>query len=101
MPQQNNNHVVPVCRSAQLIWLTTAEFVFLSDWKTNTLPPKNIMVKIIEKIKEYGEKKPHTPYFSFEYFPPKTEAGVENLYLRMERMASLQPVFVDVTWVKD
>ena len=57
------------------------------------------MVKIIEKIKKYGEEKPNSPYFSFEYFPPKTEAGVENLYLRMERMTSLQPVFIDVTWV--
>ena len=57
------------------------------------------MVKIIEKIKKYGEEKPNSPYFSFEYFPPKTEAGVENLYLRIERMASLQPVFIDVTWV--
>lgn len=38
------------------------------------------------------------PLFSFEFFPPKTEAGVENLYLRMDRMTSLQPVFIDVTW---
>ena len=38
------------------------------------------------------------PYFSFEFFPPKTEAGTENLYLRMDRMTSLQPIFIDVTW---
>lgn len=59
------------------------------------------MVKIIEKIQKYGQDKPNCPYFSLEYFPPKTEAGVENLYLRMERMTSLQPVFIDVTWVKN
>jgi methylenetetrahydrofolate reductase (NADPH) len=52
------------------------------------------MVKIIDKIKG-----PHAePFFSLEFFPPKTEAGVENLYLRMDRMTSLQPTFVDITW---
>jgi methylenetetrahydrofolate reductase (NADPH) len=56
------------------------------------------MVKIIDKIKKIEDEKPNSPYFSFEYFPPKTEAGVENLYLRMERMTSLHPLFVDVTW---
>jgi methylenetetrahydrofolate reductase (NADPH) len=33
-----------------------------------------------------------------EFFPPKTEEGVSNLYLRMDRMTLLQPLFVDVTW---
>ncbi|RKO83390.1 methylenetetrahydrofolate reductase-domain-containing protein, partial [Blyttiomyces helicus] len=35
---------------------------------------------------------------SFEYFPPKTETGVTNLYDRMERMYALGPEFIDVTW---
>ncbi len=52
------------------------------------------MVKIIEKIRG----KHSEPFFSLEFFPPKTEAGVENLYLRMDRMTSLQPTFVDITW---
>lgn len=38
------------------------------------------------------------PSFSFEYFPPKTAQGVQNLYDRMERMALLGPKFIDVTW---
>lgn len=38
-------------------------------------------------------------YYSFEFFPPKTEAGFDNLLVRIERMVSrLDPVFVDVTW---
>jgi methylenetetrahydrofolate reductase (NADPH) len=37
-------------------------------------------------------------FFSFEYFPPKTEAGVANLYERAERMAKVEPLFCDVTW---
>lgn len=37
-------------------------------------------------------------FFSFEYFPPKTEGGVANLYDRVARMARVEPLFVDVTW---
>jgi methylenetetrahydrofolate reductase (NADPH) len=38
------------------------------------------------------------PSFSFEYFPPKTAQGVQNLYDRMERMYQYGPKFVDITW---
>ncbi|KAI0206397.1 methylenetetrahydrofolate reduct [Astrocystis sublimbata] len=38
------------------------------------------------------------PSFSFEYFPPKTAQGVQNLYDRMERMSDFGPKFVDITW---
>ncbi|KAL9577105.1 MAG: hypothetical protein Q9203_007579 [Teloschistes exilis] len=38
------------------------------------------------------------PVFSFEFFPPKTAQGVQNLYDRMDRMHDLGPAFVDVTW---
>jgi methylenetetrahydrofolate reductase (NADPH) len=38
-------------------------------------------------------------YYSFEFFPPKTEAGLENLFTRIDRMTRrLDPLFVDVTW---
>jgi methylenetetrahydrofolate reductase (NADPH) len=51
---------------------------------------------IIDKIRRrLNEKK---PFYSFEYFPPQTEAGLHNLYARIERMATLQPMFVDITW---
>ncbi len=36
--------------------------------------------------------------FSFEFFPPKTEIGLQNLHVRLERMAKLKPTFVTVTW---
>ena len=36
--------------------------------------------------------------FSFEYFPPKTAEGVENLFERMDRMVAYQPAFCDITW---
>lgn len=59
-------------------------------------------MKIIDKInavleadKESGET---TTSYSFEYFPPKTAAGEENLIERIVRMGSANPLWVDVTW---
>lgn len=38
-------------------------------------------------------------YYSFEFFPPKTEAGLDNLLIRMDRMVTrLDPLFINVTW---
>lgn len=37
-------------------------------------------------------------WFSFEYFPPKTDQGVKNLRERIDRMKSLGPLFTDFTW---
>jgi glycine hydroxymethyltransferase len=37
-------------------------------------------------------------WYSFEYFPPRTEDGVKNLKRRMERMKKLEPLFMDFTW---
>jgi methylenetetrahydrofolate reductase (NADPH) len=38
------------------------------------------------------------PFFSLEFFPPKTESGMRNLYARLSRMSLLGPLFVTVTW---
>lgn len=38
------------------------------------------------------------PSFSFEYFPPKTSQGVQNLYERIDRMYNFGPKFIDITW---
>ncbi|OMP89026.1 Methylenetetrahydrofolate reductase 1 [Diplodia seriata] len=48
--------------------------------------------------KLYEGQKNGKPSFSFEFFPPKTAQGVQNLYDRMDRMHGLGPTFVDVTW---
>lgn len=37
-------------------------------------------------------------FYSFEFFPPKTAAGVVNLYSRIDFMSSMEPLFVDITW---
>ncbi|XP_057781206.1 methylenetetrahydrofolate reductase (NADH) 2-like [Salvia miltiorrhiza] len=50
-------------------------------------------MKVIDKIRsESGVM------FSFEFFPPKTEDGVDNLFDRIERMAAHGPAFCDITW---
>jgi hypothetical protein len=46
--------------------------------------------KFIEKI--WAAQKSGKPFFSFEYFPPKTDEGLSNLYLRFDRMGALGPV---------
>ncbi|CAM9754631.1 unnamed protein product [Phaeothamnion confervicola] len=38
------------------------------------------------------------PFSSLEYFPPRSESGVQNLRDRLARMALTDPLFVDFTW---
>ncbi|CAO3579903.1 unnamed protein product [Absidia cylindrospora] len=53
-------------------------------------------MKVIDKI--HTAEKEGRLFWSFEYFPPKTAQGVQNLYDRMERMQRMGPEFIDVTW---
>ena len=53
-------------------------------------------MKIIDKINE--KLKNNENFYSFEYFPPKTETGIENLLERIERMGEMNPLWVDMTW---
>lgn len=54
------------------------------------------MPKIIDKINERIER--NDPFFSLEYFPPRTTSGAVNLIARFDRMACGSPLFIDVTW---
>ena len=38
------------------------------------------------------------PVFSFEFFPPKTQAGETNLYAALSELRELDPAFVSVTY---
>jgi methylenetetrahydrofolate reductase (NADPH) len=38
------------------------------------------------------------PVFSFEFFPPKTDAGERNLYAALAELRTLEPSFVSVTY---
>jgi methylenetetrahydrofolate reductase (NADPH) len=48
----------------------------------------------IDEILTAGE----SPVFSFEFFPPKTEAGESNLYEALAELRTLEPSFVSVTY---
>ncbi|CAL8464700.1 g4235 [Coccomyxa elongata] len=53
-------------------------------------------MKIVDKMNE--SIKAGKTFFSFEFFPPRTDEGVENLFDRQDRMASYGPTFCDITW---
>ncbi|EFJ44235.1 hypothetical protein VOLCADRAFT_95450 [Volvox carteri f. nagariensis] len=53
-------------------------------------------MKIINKINQ--KLKDGQTFFSFEFFPPRTEEGVENLFERLDRMVAYGPIFCDITW---
>eukprot|EP00882_Tetradesmus_deserticola_P021502 GHRQ01023275.1.p2 GENE.GHRQ01023275.1~~GHRQ01023275.1.p2 ORF type:complete len:259 (+),score=110.45 GHRQ01023275.1:82-777(+) len=53
-------------------------------------------MKIVDKINANIQE--GKTFFSFEYFPPRTEEGVENLFERLDRMVAYGPTFCDITW---
>jgi methylenetetrahydrofolate reductase (NADPH) len=53
-------------------------------------------VKITDQLRFASER--GEPVFSFEFFPPKTEAGVESLFASLQALRPLQPSFVSLTW---
>lgn len=57
--------------------------------------PDRKIIDLLNERKAAGVK----TSVSLEYFPPRTETGVKNLYDRMDRMkAALSPLFTDMTW---
>eukprot|EP00922_Rhytidocystis_sp_ex-Travisia-forbesii_P055804 GHVS01082627.1.p1 GENE.GHVS01082627.1~~GHVS01082627.1.p1 ORF type:complete len:639 (-),score=90.35 GHVS01082627.1:426-2342(-) len=55
-------------------------------------------MKISDKMLNWEKENPDKVFFSLEFFPPKTETGVLNLYDRFDRFAVLNPMWIDVTW---
>jgi len=53
-------------------------------------------MKISQKIEQ--SFKDDKVWWSFEYFPPRTAQGLQNLLDRIERMRTLGPEFIDITW---
>lgn len=55
-------------------------------------------MKVTQKLEQAHQDKSAPATFSFEFFPPKTSQGVQNLYDRMDRMYKKNPLFIDITW---
>ncbi|KAF9906665.1 hypothetical protein EC991_000390 [Linnemannia zychae] len=53
-------------------------------------------MKIVDKIAQKSAE--GKPFYSFEYFPPKTTQGLSNLFDRIGRMQALSPAFITCTW---
>jgi methylenetetrahydrofolate reductase (NADPH) len=49
-------------------------------------------MKIIDKLNR------ESPAFSFEFFPPKDENGVEQLFKTVSELRPYEPTYVSVTW---
>jgi methylenetetrahydrofolate reductase (NADPH) len=70
-------------------------------------------MKLSEKIKSYNSP---TPFYTFEFFPPRTDQvfrslflstshelnispqGFENLITRIDRLSTLKPIAISITW---
>ena len=50
-------------------------------------------MRIVDRLRAGGP-----PCFSFEFFPPKSEAGVADLFATIRDLAELKPGFVSVTY---
>ena len=42
--------------------------------------------------------RPGRPFFSFEFFPPRSDAGEESLFQTIAQLRELEPTFVSVTY---
>ena len=54
-------------------------------------------MKITDKLAK--AEREGRPFWSFEFFPPRTAQGLQNLFDRIERMRELGPEFIDITWL--
>ncbi|KAI5117470.1 hypothetical protein M0805_007175 [Coniferiporia weirii] len=52
-------------------------------------------MKLTDKFKAHTFS---SPFFTLEFFPPRTDEGFANLVTRISRLSSLGPIAVSVTW---
>ncbi|KAL5529588.1 hypothetical protein ACEPAG_5573 [Sanghuangporus baumii] len=52
-------------------------------------------MKLSQKIAAHSSSR---PFFSLEFFPPRTDVGFANLLSRISRLSELNPIAVTVTW---
>ncbi|KAJ7583055.1 methylenetetrahydrofolate reductase-domain-containing protein [Mycena floridula] len=47
---------------------------------------------------KFAGRDPAHPFYFFEFFPPRTEQGFQNLLPRIARLGKLDPLAISVTW---
>ncbi|KAL0946510.1 hypothetical protein HGRIS_012726 [Hohenbuehelia grisea] len=52
-------------------------------------------MKLHEKIAQHTAPR---PFYTLEFFPPRTDQGFENLASRIARLAELNPLAISITW---
>ncbi|GLB34715.1 putative methylenetetrahydrofolate reductase [Lyophyllum shimeji] len=52
-------------------------------------------MKLIDKI---AARESTQPFYTFEFFPPRTDLGFENLISRISRLSELNPLAISITW---
>ncbi|KAF8163498.1 methylenetetrahydrofolate reductase-domain-containing protein [Crassisporium funariophilum] len=52
-------------------------------------------MKISDQIAAHDSSQ---PFYTFEFFPPRTDQGFENLMSRISRLSALNPLAISVTW---
>lgn len=52
-------------------------------------------MKLVDKI---SSRPSDRPFFTFEFFPPKTDQGFDNLLSRISRLLNFKPLAISITW---
>ncbi len=55
-------------------------------------------MKIVDKLKAFAQRQSPEPCFSFEFFPPRDEAGMELLFETVAHLRRYEPAYVSVTY---
>src|SRR5882724_8330648 len=63
-----------------------------------TLPLSSPFAPRYRTMKITDQLSAKTPAFSFEFFPPKDEAGVDRLFETVTRLQAYEPAYVSVTY---
>jgi methylenetetrahydrofolate reductase (NADPH) len=70
------------------------------DYVTRRRAGSTVLLDAYQSLTEKIEARVESgdPFFSLEFFPPRTKAGAVNLLARLDRMRAGSPLFCDITW---
>ncbi|XP_059172840.1 methylenetetrahydrofolate reductase (NADPH)-like [Physella acuta] len=97
----NGSNGTAVFNGAKKVSRTSSDSSSLSSSPSNSRAASPIQAKkkyVSLKEKIFKRLKSRTPFYSLEFFPPRTQSGALNLIARFERLAEGSPLFCDMTW---